>query len=58
MPGLPVLQHLPDFGQTHVHGVSDAIQPPQVTLMLLIYLPLPFDNHMAVFSVCEYVSVL
>ena len=27
MPGLPVYHHLPEFTQTHVHGVSDAIQP-------------------------------
>ena len=27
MPGLPVHQHLPEFTQTHVHRVSDAIQP-------------------------------
>ena len=26
-PGLPVLHHLPEFAQTHVHRVSDAIQP-------------------------------
>ena len=26
-PGLPVHHHLPDFTQTHVHRVSDAIQP-------------------------------
>ena len=26
-PGLPVHQHLPEFTQTHVHRVSDAIQP-------------------------------
>ena len=26
-PGFPVLQHLPEFAQTHVHWVSDAIQP-------------------------------
>ena len=26
-PGLPVLHHLPEFAQTHVHSVSDAIQP-------------------------------
>ena len=26
-PGLPVLHHLPEFAQTHVHWVSDAIQP-------------------------------
>ena len=27
MPGFPVLHHLPDFAQTHVHPVGDAIQP-------------------------------
>ena len=26
MPGFPVLQHLPEFAQTYVHWVSDAIQ--------------------------------
>ena len=26
-PGLPVHHHLPEFTQTHVHQVSDAIQP-------------------------------
>ena len=27
MPGLPVYHQLPEFIQTHVHRVSDAIQP-------------------------------
>ena len=27
MPGLPVHHQLPEFAQTHVHWVSDAIQP-------------------------------
>ena len=27
MPGFPVLHYLPEFSQTHVHGVSDATQP-------------------------------
>ena len=27
MPGLPVHQNLPEFTQTHVHRVGDAIQP-------------------------------
>ena len=27
MPGLPAHHHLPDFTQTHVHRVGDAIQP-------------------------------
>ena len=26
-PGLPVHHHLPEFTQTHVHRVGDAIQP-------------------------------
>ena len=28
-PGLPVHHHLPEFTQTHIHGVYDAIQPSQ-----------------------------
>ena len=27
IPDFPVLHHLPEFAQTHVHWVSDAIQP-------------------------------
>ena len=27
MPGFPVLPHLLEFSQTHVHRISDAIQP-------------------------------
>ena len=27
MPGFPVLHHLTEFAQTHVHCVGDAIQP-------------------------------
>ena len=26
-PGFPILNYLPEFAQTHVHWVSDAIQP-------------------------------
>ena len=29
MPGLPVHHQLPEFTQTHVHSVGDAIQPSQ-----------------------------
>ena len=37
MPGFPVLHHLTDLAQTHVHQVSDAIQPshPLSSLLLL-----------------------
>ena len=28
MPGFPLLHHLPELAQTHVHWIGDAIQPP------------------------------
>ena len=31
-PGFPVLYYLLEFAQTHVHGVSDAIQPSHLLL--------------------------
>ena len=36
-PGFPVLHYLPEFAQTHVHWVDDAIQPchPLSPLLLL-----------------------
>ena len=30
-PGFPILHHLPECAQTHVHWVSDAIQPSKVS---------------------------
>ena len=38
MPGIPVHQQLPEFSQTHVHWVGDAIQPSH---------PLPLPSHPA-----------
>ena len=32
MPGFPVPQYLPELAQTHIHWVSDAIQPPHPLL--------------------------
>ena len=32
MPGFPVLHHFPEFAQTHVHWVGDAIQPHLVSV--------------------------
>ena len=29
-PGFPVLHQLPELAQTHVHRVSDALQPPHL----------------------------
>ena len=42
MPGFPVLHHFPEFAQTHVHWVADAIQPSHPLLSLL--LPSVFPN--------------
>ena len=40
-PGLPVYHQLQEFTQTHVHRVSDAIQPshPRLPLLLLPSIP-------------------
>ena len=35
-PPFPVLHHLPEFAQSHVHCVSDAIQPSHPLLPLLL----------------------
>ena len=43
MPGFPVLHHFPEFVQTHVHWVSDAIQPSH-PLSLLLLLPSIFPR--------------
>ena len=40
-PGLPVHHHLPEFTQTHVHRVSDAIQPSHPLLLLLLLPTIP-----------------
>ena len=42
-PGLPVHHQLPEFTQTHVHWVSDAIQPSH-PLSLLLLLPSIFPS--------------
>ena len=46
-PGLPVHHQLPEFTQTHVHRVSDAIQPSHP---LLSPLPPPIPPSIRVFS--------
>ena len=40
-PGLSVHYHLPEFTQTHVHRVSDAIQPSHPLSSPLLLLPSP-----------------
>ena len=40
-PGLPVHHQLPQFTQTHMHQVSDAIQPSHLCRPLLLLPPIP-----------------
>ena len=40
-PGLPVHHYLPEFTQTHVHQVGDAIQPSHPLSCLLLLPPIP-----------------
>ena len=51
MPGLPVHHHLLEFTQTHVHQVSDAIQPSH-PLSSLLLLP-PILPSIRVFSMSQ-----
>ena len=51
-PGLPVHHQLPAFTQTHIHRVSDAIQPSHPLSSLLLLPPIPpsirvFNNESA-----------
>ena len=48
MPGLPVHHQLPEFTQTHIHWVSDAIQPSHPGRPLLLLPPIP--HSIRVFS--------
>ena len=47
-PGLPVHHHLPEFTQTRVHRVSDAIQPSHPLSSPLLLPPIP--SSIRVFS--------
>ena len=47
-PGLPIHHQLPEFTQTHIHRVSDAIQPSILCRPLLLLPPIPpsiFSNE-------------
>ena len=45
MPGFPVYHQLPEFTQTHVHPVGDAIQPSHpLSSHLLLFLPSIFPS--------------
>ena len=43
-PGFPVLHYLPEFAQTHVHWVSDAIQSSHPLPPHLLFLPSIFPS--------------
>ena len=45
MPGLPVHHHLPEFTQTHVHRVRDAIQPSHAQSSPSVPAPNPSQNQ-------------
>ena len=53
MPGLPVHHQLPEFTQTHVHRVRDAIQPSHPLLS-----PSPLDFNLTSIRVFSDESVL
>ena len=42
-PGLPVHHQLPEFTETHIHQVSDAIQPSHSLSPLLLLPPIPLS---------------
>ena len=48
-PGLPVHHHLPEFTQTHVHRVSDAIQPSHPLSSSFLPAPNP-SQHKSLFQ--------
>ena len=49
IPGFPALRYLPEFAQTHVHWVDDAIQPSH-PLLSLSPPALNLPQHMVFFS--------
>ena len=46
-PGFPVLHYLPEFAQTHIHWVSDAIQPSHTLLSTI-------SSSVVCFSSCPW----
>ena len=56
-PGFPVLQHLLEFTQTHVHWVGDAIQPSPPLYPLLLS-PTIIIGHLPTWGVHLSVSYL
>ena len=48
-PGFPILHHLPELAQTHVHWVGDAIQPPAPLLPPSPF-AISFSQHQGLFQ--------
>ena len=47
-PGSPVLHHLPEFAQIHIHSIDDAIQPSH-PLLYPSTLALNISQHQGLF---------
>ena len=52
-PGFPILHHLPELAQTHVHWVGDAIQPSH-PLLAPSTPALNFSQHQGLFQWVSY----
>ena len=52
-PGFPILHHLPEFAQTHVHWVGDAI-PPSHPLLSPSPPALSFSQHQGLFPMSQF----
>ena len=48
-PGFPVLYHFPEFAETHVHQVSDAIQP-LLSYFATLFFCLQSSQHQGLFQ--------
>ena len=57
MPGLPVHHQLPEFTQTHVHRVTDAIQPCHPLSTPSPSAPKP-SQHWSLFTFCHKGGVI
>ena len=55
-PGFPVLHHLPEFAQTHVHWLSDAIQPSH-PLSSPSTLAFNLSQHLGLFPVSPFYTI-
>ena len=56
MPDFPVLHHVPEFTQTHVHRVGDAIQPSH-PLSSLLLLPSVFPSISTLYILLVYMKI-